>query len=45
MSGVGPYAEIIARRVEVARARLGFGPEPALDCTRFQPPRGQLALL
>jgi DNA repair photolyase len=50
MSGTGKYAELIARRFELACRRYGLnrkrrGEEP-LDCTRFRPPAcdGQLNL-
>jgi DNA repair photolyase len=40
--GEGPYAEMLAKRFAVARARLGLDAEPPpLDTTRFRaPPRG-----
>ncbi len=38
MSGTGPYAELLARRFEVAVGRLGFGQGLALDTGRFTPP-------
>ncbi len=38
MVGTGPVAALIARRFGAARARLGFGGEPALDTTRFHRP-------
>ncbi len=48
MKGTGPFAELLAKRFGLAAKRLGFGPEPALDCTRFRPPElpgQQLSLL
>ena len=38
MRGSGPYADLIARRFEVAARRCGLGGEdwPALDCTQFR---------
>ncbi len=44
--GTGVYAQLIARRFEVARERLGFPGLSPLDATRFQPPgrRPQLDL-
>ena len=39
MRGQGPFADLIAARFARARRRLGFGPMPALDCSRFTPPR------
>ena len=40
MRGQGVYAELIRKRFELARRRLGFGSEdlPALDVTQFTPP-------
>ena len=49
MTGRGAYAELIARRFEVARRRLGLGARDwSLDTSRFAPPPrtgDQLALL
>jgi DNA repair photolyase len=39
MRGTGEYAELIARRFELAERRLGFGDFPPLDCSQFIPPR------
>lgn len=39
MRGQGPVADLIAKRFEVAHRRLGFTRLPALDTTRFAPPR------
>jgi DNA repair photolyase len=39
MRGTGEYAELIARRFEMAERRLGFGDFPPLDCSLFMPPR------
>ena len=38
MRGTGTYAELLARRFEVAVGRLGFGQRFALDTGRFTPP-------
>ena len=39
MVGAGPYAELIARRFELACRRLRLGPaERPLDCGQFRPP-------
>jgi DNA repair photolyase len=50
MRGTGNYAELIAKRFEIACARIGLnrerrGEQP-LDCARFRPPArgGQMAL-
>jgi len=54
MTGTGEYAELIARRFEIACRRLGLNGEERgtrtrreLDCSRFRPPSpsGQLSLL
>jgi len=48
MTGTGLYAELLAKRFRLAARRLGFGPEPQLDCSRFRPPElpgQQLSLL
>jgi len=48
MTGTGVFAELLAKRFRLAAKRLGFGDEPALDCTRFRAPGGagaQLRLL
>lgn len=37
--GSGPFAELIAQRFAKAHRRLGYGRLPALDTTRFVPPR------
>src|SRR5690606_13287061 len=39
MRGEGPFAQLLAARFARARRRLGFGRLPALDCSRFVPPR------
>lgn len=39
MRGTGPFAELIAQRFRQAHRRLGYGRLPALDCSRFVPPR------
>lgn len=43
MRGEGVYADLLARRFALASRRLGFGASrsqwPALDCSRFVPPR------
>lgn len=39
MRGQGPFADLLAARFAKTYRRLGFGRLPALDCTRFQPPR------
>jgi DNA repair photolyase len=39
MRGEGVYADLIARRFQVAAHRLGLDRGmPALDCAQFQPP-------
>lgn len=39
MRGNGPYAELLARRFQVASRRLGFDQHsPALDCSQFRVP-------
>jgi DNA repair photolyase len=38
MRGTGPYAEVLARRFELATRRLGYGEGADLDASRFQPP-------
>jgi DNA repair photolyase len=52
MKGTGLFAELLAKRFRLAAKRLGFAPEPELDCSRFRapvPPRDpsdrQLSLL
>ena len=53
MSGTGNYAELMAKRFDIACRRLGLnghgaGREtPGLDCSRFRPPspQGQLQFL
>jgi DNA repair photolyase len=47
LTGSGPYADLIARRFELATRRLGLGqPEALLDCAGFRRPlrAGQLEL-
>jgi DNA repair photolyase len=39
MRGEGPFAQLIGQRFKKAQARLGFGRLPALDCSKFVPPR------
>lgn len=39
MRGEGPFAQLLAARFARARRRLGFARLPALDCSRFVPPR------
>jgi DNA repair photolyase len=39
MTGEGPFAQLIAQRFRKARERLGYGRLPALDASRFVPPR------
>lgn len=39
MRGEGPFADLIGQRFRKAHRRLGFGRLPALDCSRFAPPR------
>lgn len=41
MTGTGPFAQLISQRFRKARARLGYGRLPALDTTRFVPPRAE----
>ncbi|MFC5696104.1 PA0069 family radical SAM protein [Pseudomonas sp. GCM10022186] len=45
--GQGPFAELLARRFAVAVRRLGLNQRRGydLDCSRFCPPGGQMALL
>ncbi|VXB48746.1 Radical SAM domain protein [Pseudomonas sp. 8BK] len=45
--GEGAFAELLAQRFSLASKRLGLNRREAfnLDCTRFCPPGGQLALL
>ena len=38
MRGTGPVADLISRRFEHCRRRLGFGAPPELDSSRFRPP-------
>ena len=48
MRGTGPYAELIAHRFRLARARLGYREPPELDTNRFRVPAdapAQLSLL
>ena len=40
MRGTGPVADLIARRFERCRRRLGFEALPPLDASRFRPPAG-----
>ena len=39
MRGQGPFAQLLAARFACVRRRLGFTRLPALDCSRFAPPR------
>ena len=39
MRGEGPFAQLIQQRFRKAHARLGFGGHPALDASKFVPPR------
>ena len=39
MRGEGPFAQLLAQRFAKAYARLGFARMPALDGSKFQPPR------
>ncbi len=45
--GEGPFADLLAKRFEVAMRRLGLGRRGSfnLDCTAFAPPRSQMSLL
>jgi len=46
MRGEGPFADLLAQRFAVATKRLGLNKRDfSLDCSRFAPPGGQLALL
>jgi DNA repair photolyase len=46
MRGEGPFAELLAQRFALASKRLGLNKRDFnLDCSRFAPPGGQLALL
>ena len=38
MTGAGPYADLLARRFELAKKRLGFQAQPALNTQHFRPP-------
>jgi len=38
MTGTGGYAELLARRFEVAKRKLGFSGSPALETKHFRPP-------
>ncbi len=40
MRGQGLYADVLAKRFDVAYRRLGFADFPDLDCSRFAVPRG-----
>lgn len=44
--GEGPFADLLAKRFEVAMRRLGLGRRGSfnLDCTAFAPPRSQMSL-
>lgn len=44
--GEGPFADLLAKRFEVAMRRLGLGRRSSfnLDCTAFAPPRSQMSL-
>src|SRR5690606_41849807 len=46
MRGEGPFAELLARRFQLACRRLGLDRRElgGLDCSRFSPPGAQLAL-
>jgi len=44
MRGEGAWAQMLAQRFRLAVRRLGFPGLPSLDCSRFQPPGGQLKL-
>lgn len=46
MRGTGVFAQLIEKRFELARKRLGYRAPPSLDCSRFTPPQvaGQLSL-
>jgi DNA repair photolyase len=39
MRGSGPFADMIAQRFRLARARLPFSPSPPLDTSQFTPPK------
>jgi DNA repair photolyase len=39
MRGTGDYAELIAKRFDIARRKLGFSDFPPLDATQFRAPR------
>jgi DNA repair photolyase len=46
MRGTGPWADLLAQRFTRARLNLGLAHHlPALDCSQFQPPLGQMSLL
>jgi hypothetical protein len=53
MSGTGNYAELIAKRFDIACRKFGLNSREApraqaeLDCSRFRPPSrgGQMSLL
>lgn len=46
MRGTGVFAELLAKRFDLAYQRLGFASMPKLDCSQFLPPSlgGQLSL-
>ncbi|MGY1530577.1 PA0069 family radical SAM protein [Luteimonas sp. A649] len=43
MKGEGPFAQLLAARFARVHRQLGFMPQPALDCSRFVPPRADAA--
>jgi DNA repair photolyase len=44
MRGTGDYADLIAKRFDIARRKLGFSDFPPLDATQFRAPRSALQL-
>ena len=44
MRGTGNYADLIAKRFELAERKLGFGDFPPLDCSQFIPPHRESQL-
>ena len=44
-TGQGGYAELLGRRFETAKRRLGFAGRDVLDASKFRRPTAQLALL
>jgi hypothetical protein len=46
MRGTGLWADLLAQRFTAARTRLHLTHRlPDFNCSKFQPPRGQMSLL